>query len=132
MTAVAMTGFGRMCGWTLVRAHARTRDRIAIAAYLSESDTFDQAVAAYAETYADQMERDHAALAAAVASRRVQAKGASDRPVNAMIAAEMTTKSGTPQAAKPSPDGYSTVVGLRAFTRADWSGDLRQGRAQLA
>ena len=45
MKAAAMTSYGRMCGWTLARAHARTGDRIAIAAYLGGSDKFDQAVA---------------------------------------------------------------------------------------
>jgi uncharacterized protein (DUF2252 family) len=74
MNAAAMAGYGRMCGWTLARAHARTGDRIAIAAYLGRSDTFDQAVADFAEAYADQTERDHAVLASAVASGRVQAQ----------------------------------------------------------
>ena len=76
MNAAAMTGYGRMCGWTLARAHARTGDRIAIAAYLGGSGKFDQAVAGFGETYADQTERDHAALADAVASGRVQAQAA--------------------------------------------------------
>jgi uncharacterized protein (DUF2252 family) len=75
MNAAAMTDYGRLCGWTLARAHARTGDRIAIAAYLGGSEEFDQAVAGFAETYADQTERDHAALADAVASGRVQAQG---------------------------------------------------------
>ena len=70
MNAATMTGYGRMCGWTLARAHARTGDRIAIAAYLGGSDKFDQAVA----DFADQTERDHAALADAAASGRVQAQ----------------------------------------------------------
>src|SRR5271166_1200746 len=74
MNNAAMTDYGRLCGWTLARAHARTGDRIAIAAYLGGSDKFDQAVADFAETYADQTERDHAALADAVASGRVQAQ----------------------------------------------------------
>ena len=74
MNAAAMTGYGRMCGWTLARAHARTGDRIAIAAYLGGSGKFDHAVADFAETYADQTERDHTALADAVASGRVQAQ----------------------------------------------------------
>ena len=74
MNAAAMTDYGRLCGWTLARAHARTGDRIAIAAYLCGSDTFDQAVTDFGETYADQTERDHAALADAVASGRVQAQ----------------------------------------------------------
>jgi uncharacterized protein (DUF2252 family) len=74
MNAAAMTRYGRMCGWTLARAHARSGHRIAIAAYLGGSDEFDQAVAEFAESYADQTERDHAALANAVASGRVQAQ----------------------------------------------------------
>src|SRR5690242_15715608 len=74
MNAAAMTGYGRMCGWTLARAHARTGDRIAIAAYLGGSDKFDHAVADFAESYADQTERDHTALADAAASGRVQAE----------------------------------------------------------
>jgi uncharacterized protein (DUF2252 family) len=74
MNAAVMTGYGRMCGWTLARAHARTGDRIAIAAYLGGSDKFDHAVADFAESYADQTERDHTALADAVASGRVQAQ----------------------------------------------------------
>ncbi len=74
MNAAAMTDYGRLCGWTLARAHARTGDRIAIAAYLGGSGKFDRAVADFGETYADQTERDHAALADAVASGRVQAQ----------------------------------------------------------
>jgi uncharacterized protein (DUF2252 family) len=74
MTAAAMTGYGRMCGWTLARAHARTGDRIAIAAYLGGSDAFDEAVADFGEAYADQTERDHAALTEAQANGRVQAQ----------------------------------------------------------
>jgi Uncharacterized protein conserved in bacteria (DUF2252) len=74
MNAAAMTGYGRMCGWTLGRAHACTGDRIAIAAYLGGSGKFDQAVAELAETYADQTERDHAALANAVAAGRMPAQ----------------------------------------------------------
>jgi hypothetical protein len=69
-----METYARMCGWTLARAHARAGDRIAIAAYLGKSDRFDQALADFAETYADQNERDHAALAAAVEAGRVQAQ----------------------------------------------------------
>jgi len=69
----SMATYGRMCGWTLARAHARTGDRIAIASYLGNSDKFDQALADFAETYADQTEKDHAALADAVASGRTSA-----------------------------------------------------------
>ena len=48
--------YGRLCGWTLARAHARSGDRIAIAAYLGVADVFDRAIAEFAEAYADQNE----------------------------------------------------------------------------
>ena len=51
--------YGELCGWTLARAHARSGDRIAIAAYLGGSDVFDRAIAEFAAAYADQNERDH-------------------------------------------------------------------------
>jgi uncharacterized protein (DUF2252 family) len=65
--------YARLCGWTLARAHARSGDRIALAAYLGGSAKFDQAIADFAETYADQNERDYAALQAAVKDGRVEA-----------------------------------------------------------
>jgi uncharacterized protein (DUF2252 family) len=73
MTAAGMRAYGELCGWTLARAHARSGDRIAIAAYLGQSAVFDQAIAEFAAAYADQNERDHQALGAAVASGRVTA-----------------------------------------------------------
>ena len=68
-----LTDYAAACGWTLARAHARTGDRIAIAAYLGASDTFDRAVGKYAAAYADVNERDHQALVRAVAEGRVTA-----------------------------------------------------------
>jgi len=58
----ALTAYAQICGTTLAHAHARSGDRIAIAGYLGKGDTFDQAIAAFAETYADQNERDYEAL----------------------------------------------------------------------
>jgi hypothetical protein len=69
-----MHRYGELCGQALARAHARSGDRIAISAYLGTSDVFDQAVARFAAAYADQNERDHAALAAAVSSGRLPAQ----------------------------------------------------------
>jgi uncharacterized protein (DUF2252 family) len=66
--------YARMCGWTLARAHARSGDRVAIAAYLGGGDAFDQAIAEFSEAYADQSECDHAALVAAIESGRVAAE----------------------------------------------------------
>jgi uncharacterized protein (DUF2252 family) len=73
MTAAGMRAYGELCGWTLARAHARSGDRIAIAAYLGQAAIFDRAIAEFAASYADQNERDHQALTAAAASGRVTA-----------------------------------------------------------
>jgi hypothetical protein len=66
--------YAGLCGWTLARAHARSGDRIAISTYLGKTDVFDQAVAVFASTYADQNERDHAAMQDAVKSGRLVAE----------------------------------------------------------
>jgi uncharacterized protein (DUF2252 family) len=71
MIPAGMTIYARLCGWTLARAHARSGDRIAIAAYLGSGKTFDHAVASFAETYADQNERDYDALKQAAADGRI-------------------------------------------------------------
>jgi uncharacterized protein (DUF2252 family) len=65
--------YAEVCGWTLARAHARGGDRIAIASYLGGGDSFDRAIRHFAESYADQSERDHAALCDAIASGRLEA-----------------------------------------------------------
>ena len=56
--------YSKFCGWALARAHARSGDPAMISGYLGKKDVFDQAIAAFAETYADQTERDHATLVA--------------------------------------------------------------------
>jgi hypothetical protein len=65
--------YAAACGWTLARAHARSGDRIAIAAYLGAGDRFDRAVAEFAGAYADLNERDHRTLVQAVADDEVTA-----------------------------------------------------------
>jgi hypothetical protein len=72
-TPQSLRRYGQLCGWALARAHARTGDPIALAAYLGAGDAFDAALAAFAEAYADQTERDHRALGAAVESGRLRA-----------------------------------------------------------
>ena len=67
--------YARACGFTLARAHARSEDRIAIAAYLGSGETFDRAMSEFAELYADQAERDHAALAEAKSGRITATEG---------------------------------------------------------
>jgi uncharacterized protein (DUF2252 family) len=74
MVPRGMRIYGELCGWTLARAHARSGDRIAIAAYLGGSDVFDKAITRFAAAYADQNERDHKALVDAVASGRIAAE----------------------------------------------------------
>jgi uncharacterized protein (DUF2252 family) len=66
--------YARACGWTLARAHARSGDRVAIGAYLGKRDVFDNVVAEFASAYADQNDRDHAALRAAIDSGRIIAQ----------------------------------------------------------
>ncbi len=71
MTPQVMTIYGQMAAWTLARAHARTGDRFAIAAYLGTKPAFDRAVAEFAVGYADRNEGDHAALVRAIRDGRV-------------------------------------------------------------
>jgi thiamine monophosphate kinase len=66
--------YARICGTELARAHARAGDGVAIAGYLGNSDTFDRAMARFAEAYADQNEKDYAALKTAVETGRVGAE----------------------------------------------------------
>ncbi|MEW1905824.1 DUF2252 domain-containing protein [Streptomyces sp. NPDC086147] len=76
MVPRGMRTFGALCGATLARAHARSGDRIAIAAYLGGGDSFDRALVTFAERYADQNERDHQALVDAVRAGRLPAEAA--------------------------------------------------------
>jgi uncharacterized protein (DUF2252 family) len=73
MIPAGLTVYARLCGWTLARAHARSGDRIALAAYLGGSARFDQAIADFAETYADQNENDYAAFQNAVKHGKAEA-----------------------------------------------------------
>jgi uncharacterized protein (DUF2252 family) len=65
--------YAELCGRTLARAHAKSGDAALISGYLGKSDTFDQAIGDFALDYADQNEKDHAALVAAVKSGRIKA-----------------------------------------------------------
>jgi uncharacterized protein (DUF2252 family) len=71
MIPSGMKAYADLCGWTLARAHARSGDRIALASYLGRSARFDQAIADFAETYADQNERDYADFQAAAKDGKV-------------------------------------------------------------
>jgi len=71
MAPAAMAVYGRVCAQALARAHARSGDRIAIAAYLGKGDQFDRAIATFAERYADQNEKDYAALQTAAKEKRI-------------------------------------------------------------
>jgi uncharacterized protein (DUF2252 family) len=74
MTPAGLDFWGRLCGWTLARAHARSGDRIAMAAYLGKSDTFDRAIVDFSVAYADQNERDYKDFQHAVAGGRLVAE----------------------------------------------------------
>ena len=74
MTPLRLTLYARLCGWTLARAHARSGDPVAIAAYLGDDDAFERAVSTFARAYADQNARDYEAFVGAVASSRIPAR----------------------------------------------------------
>jgi uncharacterized protein (DUF2252 family) len=73
MTPAGLGFYGGICGWTLARAHARSGDPIAIAAYLGTNDQFDRSITDFAQRYADQNELDHAAFVKAIRSGRLEA-----------------------------------------------------------
>jgi uncharacterized protein (DUF2252 family) len=70
-TPQLLSVYGKICGWTLARAHARSGDRIAIASYLGSKDVFDRAIVEFAMAYTQQNAHDHAAMAAAVQAGRL-------------------------------------------------------------
>ena len=74
MVPKGMATYGRLCGWTLARGHARTGDRIAIASYLGGGSSFDRALVEFSSAYADQNERDYKELVKAVKSGRLPAE----------------------------------------------------------
>ena len=73
MTPLALGFYAGICGWTLARAHARSGDPVAMAAYLGDSDAFDKAIAGFSQRYADQNERDYQEFVTAVRSGRLEA-----------------------------------------------------------
>jgi uncharacterized protein (DUF2252 family) len=73
MSYAGLHAYTRACGWSLARAHARSGDRLAIAAYLGAGPSFDRAIARFSAAYADQNELDHQRLADAVAAGEVTA-----------------------------------------------------------
>jgi uncharacterized protein (DUF2252 family) len=74
MVPKGLAEYGKLCGWTLARAHARSGDRIAIAAYLGKSNRFARAILEFSKAYAEQNERDYQALADAVSSGKITAE----------------------------------------------------------
>jgi Uncharacterized protein conserved in bacteria (DUF2252) len=73
MIPLALTYYARICGWTLARAHARSGDPVAIAAYLGDSDAFDTSITDFSQRYADQNEQDYTEFVNAVDSGRLKA-----------------------------------------------------------
>jgi len=74
MIPTGLSFYGKLCGWTLARAHARSGDPIAIAAYLGKSNAFDKAIVDFAERYADQNEKDYKAFVKAIKAGRLAAQ----------------------------------------------------------
>jgi hypothetical protein len=73
MTPEDLEVWGELCGWALARGHARSGDPAVIAGYIGDDATLDGVLADFAVAYADQTEKDHAALLAAIASGRITA-----------------------------------------------------------
>jgi hypothetical protein len=74
MNYAGLLAYTRACGWSLARAHARSGDRLAIAAYLGPGSNFEQAIARFSTSYADQNELDYKRLEDAVAAGEVEAR----------------------------------------------------------
>jgi len=72
MDATSLEIYGHLCGWTLARAHSRSGDRVALAGYLGTSNTLDTVLTGFAEAYADQNAKDHAAMQEAASAGRIQ------------------------------------------------------------
>jgi uncharacterized protein (DUF2252 family) len=68
-----LNAYSALCAWTLARAHARSGDPVALTAYLGNGDAFDRAIVTFSQSYADQSERDHARLRAAIDSGAIEA-----------------------------------------------------------
>jgi uncharacterized protein (DUF2252 family) len=73
MAPVTLTYYAQMCGWTLARAHARSGDPVAMAAYLGRDDVFDRSIIDFSERYADQNEQDYQEFVKAIRSGRLEA-----------------------------------------------------------
>ncbi len=73
MSPVMLTFYAGLCGWTLARAHARSGDAVALAAYLGKSDKFERAITDFSVRYADQNERDYEDFTGAIRSGRLEA-----------------------------------------------------------
>jgi hypothetical protein len=85
----ALSGYARLCGWTLARSHARSGDPAVIAGYMGKSQAFDDAIASFALAYADQTSMDHAALVKAksrsAASEKIKSPPTRNRPARSAI-----------------------------------------------
>jgi sugar/nucleoside kinase (ribokinase family) len=73
MAPLTLTYYGRLCAWTLARAHARSGDPVAITAYLGDSDTFDRSIVDFCERYADQNQKDYEEFVQAIRTGHIDA-----------------------------------------------------------
>ena len=115
MAPSTMAIYAGICGWTLARAHPRSGDRIAIAAYLGKGAAFDQAIGHFAELCAGQNERDYRALVDAAKTKRITVASGLWRPrLNHASASAAWTARG--QETRPGlPPGYAPPVDLRVW-----------------
>jgi len=74
MKASNLKGYARLCGWALARAHARSGDAAVLTGYMGKNTVFEDALADFSVAYADQNEKDHAAMVQAVRSGRIEAR----------------------------------------------------------
>ncbi len=129
MSPLQLAGYVRICGWALARAHARSGDAAMISGYLGSGDTFDRALVAFSQDYADQNERDYAAMVEAVRVGRHRGRGGrltgAARPVRPASRARATR--GPTAAASWSTGAAGPGVGAAAQQDEGGHGQHRAG-----
>ena len=125
-----MALYARLCGFTLARAHARSGDAVAIASYLGTSELVDRAIAAFAETYADQNERDHAALLHAIATGRIRPRANRDAAAATVAARTQDSTTTTDDRRSPQPSAMVWIAPFRRLSEAADYSDSMTGRDQ--
>jgi uncharacterized protein (DUF2252 family) len=113
-TPLGLTLYGQVCGWTMARAHARSGDPVAIAAYLGSNDSFDRSIEEFSQRYADQNERDYDAFVAAVKDGQLEA-------VEGVLRSMATVTSSTPLGCAAAPRSTASARAASRSGSAIWS-----------